>query len=97
MARPYRGICACCGLSYYNKKFKSNQRGFSIPLSVALIDLKYFSADSNRLCNACKTSLSKPKNSFKQITLNENTTKIFSSSISSTNQNNQENIKILFN
>ena len=62
-----------------------------------MIDLKYFSAENNRLCNACKTSLSKPKNSFKQITLNENTTKIFSFSISSTNQNNQENIKILFN
>ena len=29
--------------------------------------------------------------------MNENTTKIFSSSISSTNQNNQENVKILFN
>ena len=79
------------------KKFKSNPQGFSIPSSIALIDLKYFSVENDRLCGGCKASVYKFTNSSKQISLNKNTTKFFNSSISSTNQNNQENLKKISN
>ena len=93
MSTRYRGRCASCGTTSCNKKFKSNPQGFSIPSSITLIDLKYFSVENDRLCGGCKASVYKFTNSSKQISLNKNTTKFFNSSISSMNQNNQENLK----
>ena len=97
MSTRYRGSCASCGTPSRNKKFKSNPQGYPIPVNIVPTDLKYFSVENDRLCGGCKTSIYKFTNSSKKISLNENTTKIFSSSISSTNQNNQENVRILFN
>ena len=93
MSTRYRGRCASCGTPSRNKKFKINPQGFSIPSSIALIDRKYFSVENDRLCGGCKASIYKFTNSSKQISLNKNTTKFFNSSISSTNQNNKENLK----
>ena len=95
MSTRYRGSCACCGACYNSKTFKSIPQGYPIPTNIVPTDLKYFSVANDRLCGGCKVSIYKSTNSSKQISLNENTTKIFNSSISSTNQNNQENVKIL--
>ena len=96
MSTCYRGSCASCGVSHHNKKFK-NVRGYPIPENIVPTDLKYFSVENNRLCGGCKTSIYKSTKSFKQISLVENTTKFSNYSISSTNQNNQENVIILSN
>ena len=96
MSTCYRGSCASCGVSHHNKKFK-NVHGYPIPENIVPTDLKYFSVENNRLCGGCKTSIYKSTKSFKQISLVENTTKFSNYSISSTNQNNQENVIILSN
>ena len=85
MSTRYRGSCASCGTPSRNKKFKSNPQGYPIPVNIVPTDLKYFSVENDRLCGGCKTSIYKFTNTSKKISLNGNTTKIFSSSISSTN------------
>ena len=65
MSTRYRGRCVYCGTPSRNKKFKSNPQGFSVPSSVALIDLKYFSVENDRLCGGCKASVYKFTDLFK--------------------------------
>ena len=85
MSTRYRGSCACYSTPSGNKKFKSNPQGYPIPGNIVSTDLKYFSVENDRLYEGHKASIYKFTNSSKEISLNENTTKIFSSSISSTN------------
>ena len=75
------------------KNSKIIHKGFPF-LEVLLWSIdKYFSVEKDRLCGDFKASVYKFTNSSKQISLNKSTTKFFNSSISSTNQNNQENLK----